>query len=176
MSDHKVLTYTTWQKAGWSEDSLTGHGNCLCHVCHCRQRHAGICCPLMYTPEDIKLTRPHCTNDQYWVKALICISNSKFAVFETRQLNEAAAYCVPFESQCLIEKVPWAWETCILCDRQLLWGTCAPLDDASGFHQILLRDEDRPKTAFNKPVGRLPIISTAIWLNKCTSNISGSHE
>ena len=49
------------------------------------------------------------------------------------------------------------------------------LDAASGFHQIQLREKDRPKTAVNT-TGSLPTRNAAIRLDKCASNIPGSHE
>ena len=39
------------------------------------------------------------------------------------------------------------------------------LDAASGFHQILLRHEDKPKTAFKDPFWSLPVQGFTVWLD-----------
>ena len=45
------------------------------------------------------------------------------------------------------------------------------LDAASGFHQILLKPDDRPKTAFRTPFWALPVQGPAIRTDKCTCHL-----
>ena len=50
------------------------------------------------------------------------------------------------------------------------------LDAASGFHQILLKPDDRPKTAFRTPFGHYQFKVLAIWTDKCICHLPNCYE
>lgn len=50
------------------------------------------------------------------------------------------------------------------------------LDAASGFHQILLKDEDKPKTAFRTPFGHYQFRVLPFGFDKCPWYLSVGDE